>query len=500
MSYSLFNDQVSFINNIRPCLSVKKRVIACAATGFGKSKVFISIATSANAKGKTVLILTESTKIFNQIKAELPAVLINPESKHIYLPVGGIYIAMAQTLARRKELIEQLQKIGDDLIVIIDECHVGHFTKILEQLNSAFLLGFTATPDARWAKHLPLIYKDIVIGPQPHELVLNSRLTPYKHYARVCADTNALVLQNGEFTEESQEYVFGASKVFDGLLEDLRKIPYKKCLVFCPSIKSAESLSQQISASGIPSVAVHSKLSVFDQSFKLGQFTKGDLNVCVSVGSLTKGFDFPPIDLVVLFRATTSLPLYLQMLGRGSRVLADELFKATHIRTKKFFTVLDYGGNYIRHGLWDAEREWQDLWNQPKKSKEGVAPIRVCPECEFITKLSATNCPNCGYEFMKKDVPLEVGKLVEITEIYTNQMVGKRISELTAEQLSIYAKLKAKKNFANRVARALNKRPDREGYLKEYAEFMGYKPGWIDYQEKMDKDNEVAQFTDLILR
>ncbi|WP_091608823.1 DEAD/DEAH box helicase [Maribacter dokdonensis] len=38
-----------------------------------------------------------------------------------------------------------------------------------------------------------------------------------------------------------------------------------------------------------------------------------------NVGILTTGFDEPTVETVILYRATTSVSLYLQMVGRGSR-------------------------------------------------------------------------------------------------------------------------------------------------------------------------------------
>lgn len=492
----LFQDQVIFVEDIREKLAKLRKVIACAATGFGKSKVFIKIALDAQAKGKTVLILTESEKIFNQIQAEVPAQLINPKNKHIYLNANGIYIAMAQTLCRRKELMDQLNMMGETLLTICDEAHMGHFTGILKHVSNCYLIGFTATPDARWAKHLPELYKGIVVGPQPHELVIAGRLSPYKHFARVGADLDKLVLQGGDFTEESQEAAFGGTKVFDGLIEDLTNLPYKKALVFCPSVKDADKVAALLNSVGIRSVSIHRSMSDHEFTYRVGQFEKMDINVAVSVGTMTKGYDFPAIDLIVLRRATTSRPLYFQMIGRGSRVLPDEFLLPLLQRTKKGFTVLDYGANYLRHGLWDWEVDWKEVWNKPKAAKEGVAAVKSCPNCEYIVHVSKSECPNCGYQFTKKDVPLEVGQLIEITEIYSKQMVGRQVASLNPKELAIYAKLKNKKNFAARIATALDKEENK--YLDEFAKEMGYKPGWVEYARRR-KDSEEISFTNFVL-
>lgn len=495
MNPTLFPDQEILIDQVSPMLKRHGSVIACAATGYGKSVVFIEISLRAISRGRTVLILTESKKIFEQIKQRTPAILIDPKARKQFLPAGSLFIAMAQTLNNRKEFIEKFKTLGNELLIIVDECHIGTFNKLLPQFKQALVIGFSATPDARWAKHLPLFYKNIVVGPQPHELVLNGRLCPYKHFARVGANIDLLKIHKGEFTEESQEAVFGSAKVFEGLVEDLTNLEYKKCLVFTASIKDCETVKNQLTLAGFNCVSVHSKMSDIEYAYNIGQFTKGDCNICISVGTLTKGFDFPEIDLIVLRRKTTSLPLFLQMIGRGSRVLPGDKHLPYELKKKKFFTVLDYGANYMTHGMWDMEREWKDLWNRPKKARDGVAPIKLCPQCEFITSASATTCPNCGYEYVKKDIPMEVGKLIEITEMYS-KMVGKTMSQLTPEELSIYARLKNKKNFAARIAHARERDAREQGreseFLLEYARCMGYKESWVKFKrESVGKDEKI---------
>ena len=43
--------------------------------------------------------------------------------------------------------------------------------------------------------------------------------------------------------------------------------------------------------------------------------------ILTSVSILTTGFDEPTVESIILNRATKSLTLYFQMIGRGSRVL-----------------------------------------------------------------------------------------------------------------------------------------------------------------------------------
>lgn len=514
--FKLFPDQITFIEDIRNELKIHDRVICCAATGFGKSKVFITISNNAISKGKTVLILTESSKIFNQISKEVNAELIDPDNHHEYIKPNKVYIAMTQTLNNRDELIKQFKESCKNLIVIVDECHMGHFNKVLEKIYlNCILLGFTATPDARWAKHLPIFYQSIVIGPQPHELILNGRLVGCRHFARVGADLKKLVIgSNGDFTEASQQAAFQNSKVFDGLIEDLNKFKYDKCMIYTASIDHCNAVADVLNSRGLKCVALHKnnnkyKLSKKQYNYRLACFhpesvdvippLEDQVDIAVSVGTMTKGYDYDRINLLALDRATTSLPLYLQMDGRGGRVLAGEFGLPIELKKKKNFTILDYGGNYLRFGLWDSEREWADLWNKPKKSKDGVAPVKFCPQCEEICAVSAVICSTCGYIYEKKDIPLEVGEMIEVTELYSKMVQDKkRIGDLSPLELSIYAKMKNKKQFAMRVARSLHN--EQNNYLYDYAKHMGYDGGWIDWQLRSLIEHSVEiGFTNFIL-
>lgn len=464
--------QKDFTTNIRNCLAQSKKIIACSATGSGKTKTFLSIADTAIERGTTVLILTEARKIFKQIAEERPqAKEIKAGIGYMHIEPGTIYVAMAQTLAKRPQIVQQLSALGGRLLIINDEAHIGTATKLLEQLPNAYLIGFTATPDYKVAKHLPKIYRGIVVGPQPQELVEMGFLSPYYHYERRFADLSKLQTDSkGEFTEQSQFTAFDKPVVFDGLLEDLPRYPHKKCLIFCSSIAHCKKTHNQLTEHGYESVQVHSQNPAAD--YDLHNFMNGPIDICVSVGILTKGFDFPLIDLVILLRATTSLALYCQMIGRGSRLA----------KNKTRFTVLDYGGNCSRHGLWNFEHDWGTKWMVQKKKKktEGVAPIKECPQCFLVVAPKVKICPECGFLFpAPKAAELEAGELVSATSEY-DKLRGKYISELTPFELFIYAKTTNKKAYAKRVAIAQG-----EKFLSEYAKSAGWKFGW-NYKIKAD--------------
>jgi len=81
-----------------------------------------------------------------------------------------------------------------------------------------------------------------------------------------------------------------------------------------------------------------------------------------SVSILTTGFDEPSVENIILNRATKSLTLYYQMIGRGSR----------RLKNKEEFNVIDLGNNAARFGLWDEPVDWELIFKNPDYFLENI--------------------------------------------------------------------------------------------------------------------------------
>lgn len=177
------------------------------------------------------------------------------------------------------------------------------------------------------------------------------------------------------------------------------------------------------------------------------------------------------------------------MIGRGSRIWDGK----TH------FTVLDYGENYKMHGLWDQDRDWHLIWNQAKDKKPGVTPIKFCPVCDQMLKQSEQICPNCGHEFnIVEETEEDTAKDSELMEI-TKNWAGKKLSELDAKELAIYARLKNKKAWCIRIASS-HYQHGKPTFIREFAEAMGYKKSWAHMRMKeIDESKNKIEFYDFVL-
>lgn len=457
--------QKQSIEELRDAFSKKhKRIVLCLPTGAGKTVVFSEMVRLAEMKGTKTLVLTDRTELFKQTFNALNRVgvaieEIHADKKNVYKS-ATVYLAMVETLKRRKKQFQDL----DFHLIIIDEAHIGSFTPLFETYPNAKVIGATATPVG---KHFYEYYTHIVQNIDVPELVGTGFLVPCRPYQMVDSFDD-LQTKRGEFTFDSLSQHYDKPALYDGVIENWKKYAEgKKTIVFNVNIEHTEHVTQAFRDAGISSEYITSKTPSVERERILTAYTKGAFQVLNNCGILTKGYDEPSIECVIMNRATQSLPLWLQCVGRGSRLYPG----------KKEFILLDFGGNHERLGLWNEPREWK---LKKKKETSGEAPCKVCPECLTPTFTTAMKCI-CGFIFPVKEKEIKKGVMVEVPPHVPQELVGKRIGDLTISELIKLQKAKKyKPTMIWRIIRSKGKEA-----LHEYADKMGYAEGWIYKQETL---------------
>lgn len=483
---SIFHLRAGFANK-------HKRQVLTLPTGAGKTVVFCEMVRMAFEKGTRTIILTDRTELFKQTIKSLDRVgvsveEISPNRKYVY-EHATIYLGMVETLKRRKHLDL------DPELIIIDEAHKGNFTSIIEQFPNARIIGATATPEG---KHFFKYYTNIVQNIDVPDLVASGYLVNCKGY-QMQDDVSDLDSKAGEYTDHSLLQHYDKPKLYAGVIEWWRKYAnQKKTICFNVNIEHTIKTHEAFLNAGISSEYVTSKTPKEERDRILAAFTAGHFQVLNNCGILTTGYDEPTIQCVIMNRATKSLPLYLQCVGRGSRVLPgvidgistdEERISAIAASAKPSFIFLDFGMNHDRLGLWNEPRLWK--LNPPREKKDSIAPVKACgnEECGCLVAVSATICSFCGYKFPVKESTLLEGVMVEVTPKVPEGLRGKNISDLDIDQLLELEKSKKyKPSFIWRVIRSMGE----EG-IKYYAKIKGYKNGWI--QRQID-DMDNCEFTD----
>lgn len=336
-------------------------------TGGGKTVIFSNIAKDYIKKtNKKVLILTHRIELCVQTSKQLSA--LNVENKVINSLVKHLddqdqyhsFTAMVETLNNRlQENKKFIENVG---LVIVDEAHNNSFRKIFQYFENINILGVTATPLSS-NKALPLKdnYDKLIVGESIKSLIENGYLSNAETYTY---DVNLHGLKigvNGDFTVSSSDKVYSNYFMQEKLLFAYEEVAVgKKTLIFNSGIESSRSVYELFKKHNYKVRHLDSTFSDTDRKEILAWFKVTPGAVLTSVGILTTGFDEPTVETIILNRATRSLTLYHQMIGRGSRKL----------KNKSIFQVIDLGNNVRRFGYWQEYIDWQDAFNYPDRFLE----------------------------------------------------------------------------------------------------------------------------------
>ncbi|MBC7654368.1 MAG: DEAD/DEAH box helicase, partial [Oligoflexus sp.] len=453
--------QIEGVDNCSIGFKKFKRQILTAPTGAGKTVMFSEIVKRAYERGTNTLVLTNRIELFNQTFKSLsitgiPIQKIYSDNKNIS-DLAVINVAMVETLIKR---ISKGLVLNPKLI-IIDECHIASFNKIIDLFEDSLVLGCSATPEG---KHIFKYYENIISTLDIPDLVEQGFLVDCKAY-QMQDDFSDLEIKAGEYTDQSLLNHFDKPKLYDGVIEEWKKHANGlKTLIFCINIKHTISTYYAFVNAGISCEYLTSKTISEDRKRILAAYKSGSFLVLINCGILTTGYDEPSIQCVVMNRATKSLPLFLQCAGRGSRLYPN----------KEHFILLDFGMNHDRHGMWNEDRNWK--LKPPKTKKESVAPVKECgnSECGCLVAASTMVCKYCGYIFPVKESEISSGVMVEVTTKIPSQFEGMRISDLSVHDLLELEKSKKyKSSFIWRVICSHG-----EEAVLIYAKIKGYKNGW----------------------
>jgi superfamily II DNA or RNA helicase len=392
--------QERFINNISEKLRTHRKVVAQLATGGGKTVCFAAICDRYCAKSsQDVLILVHREELLTQAcKAiNLPVQKVVAGMKTI--PHARVYVAMVESAHKRLHLLEN---IG---MVIVDECHIGNFTKVIEHFKEPLIIGFTATPlAAKKTNPLRNYFTDIVCGIDIPDLINDGFLCQdFTYSARNIVDRRFIKMKGGDFDQGQMAEMYKDPKYVITTLKAYKDYALNtKTLIFNCNVEHSKAVNAAFIEAGFNSR--HLDADSTDRAEILDWFANTPDAILNNIGIATTGFDQPDIQSVMINKATASMPLWLQMCGRGAR---------PH-ESKIAFTIVDLGGNCGVHGLWSSPRDWNRIFHKPDKKKEGgVAPVKECPNCGAMHHTAKKVCDaipagqlfQCGYKFPPIIVP-----------------------------------------------------------------------------------------------
>ena len=379
-----------------------RKVLLQLSTGGGKTVIFAAIASQFVRHQEGVLVIAHREELILQAASKLESVTQQAPGiiKAGYKPTDSlIQVGSIQTLARRKNY----PAAG---LIIIDEAHhasANSYRKLIEAYPNALILGVTATPRREDGYGLRDVFDELICSISTKELIALGYLTDYKLIAGFKYSKHKVPRQR-DFTKKELAEVAQDYKPEEVLKQWNNFGENKKTIIFAVDVEHSKSITTQFRMGSIACEHIDGETPQFERKEILDRFRKGTTQVISNCAILTEGFDCPDAEVVIIARPTTSVTLWLQMIGRVLRPAPG----------KSYAVIIDMTDNWYRLGRPCDHREWS---LQPVTCDPDTMGARCCPSChhvfkpmpalvrafeifntqrcEFVTTYE-TNCPNCS--------------------------------------------------------------------------------------------------------
>ena len=232
-----------------------------------------------------------------------------------------------------QSLVNRLYKFKpDDFdVVICDEAHhspAPTYRKIFDYFKPRLLLGFTATPNRNDGIGLNGIYEDIIYERNLKWGIENGYLSNINCLrVDIGVDLRRVAQRLGDYAPESLDRAINIESANQAIAEAYRLYAKTPCLIFCASVAHAEALAKQIPGA----VAVRGGE---DRSETVEAFSEGKIPCLTNCMVFTEGTDLPNVQTVIMARPTKNISLYVQAIGRGTRLYPG----------KEYLTLIDCVG------------------------------------------------------------------------------------------------------------------------------------------------------------
>jgi len=377
-------------------------VMAELGTGAGKSFIVAGLAYLVKeSSGKKVLALQPSKELVEQNHSKY---LHTGEPASIYCAgLNQKDLRHTVIFASPKSIKTKIRAIAAQVgLIVVDECHetTNEIKQIINDCRAVNpnvrVVGLTATPyrmgtgfiyqldtdDSPMPKHqcTDPFYLKCVRRYDAEWLLERGFLTPPDVGSPLADSYNTAGLElgkNGLFTSASVDRAFvGHGRKTAEIVADVveQSKNRKGVMLFAATVQHAgeilASLPPLISASITGDTSTNERASI------INRFKDQQLKYLVSVGTLTRGFDAPHVDVIALLRKTESASLLQQILGRGMRLCEG----------KKNFLILDYAENLTAHA--PDGRIFKPMIKAAIKGETVILSV-TCPMCNGVNQFSA---------------------------------------------------------------------------------------------------------------
>lgn len=375
-----------------------------AATGAGKSHIIAALAGRIHETSKKrVLCIAPSSELVEQnykkyldtgSKASIFSASVRKEMRHpvIFGTPGTVINAIRRFQGFAAVIVDEAHGVTPTLIKIIDS---------MRQTNPMLrVIGLSATP---YRLGTGYIYAREADG-----TMVDETIEPFFHTRVYCVDaktligegyltqpvfdnhadgydTSGLVLKsNGMFDSHTIERAFeGHGRKTASIVADVvGKARYRRgVMLFAATVQHAKEMMASLPPDSSRMIGGEINTGKTERRALVDDFKAMRYKYLVSVGTMTTGVDFTHVDVIAILRATESVSLLQQIIGRGLRIHDG----------KRDCLILDYAENVERHC------PGGDVFApiiRASISKGGEAVSVPCPACTYQNQFALRPNPD----------------------------------------------------------------------------------------------------------
>lgn len=361
-------------NSVQQFHAGKKSTLAVLATGLGKTAVsgflaremikitderVLFLANRKNLVNQAYKTFTEHFNLFGDIEMGTSKVK-NPA-------MCQFVSASIQSISNKRRLENYNPK--DFGLVIVDEAHHDaasnpSYRKVREHFQDVFTLGLTATPIRDDGQPLADSYEDVCVRMDAADAIRDGWLTPVVPLKVDCSSIRIDLLEKKrrDFLESELAELFNERALNEVVVGIKERHEGKQFIVFMPGVNSARNLTFNLLTEGfnVACITGDTEDGIRNQIF--ADYASGKLQGIIGCMVLTEGFDAPNIHKIFNCRATKSLTLLTQILGRELRTLpgvitpemydsVDRRIEAIAKSAKPYCEFLDVSGSAGVHKI-----------------------------------------------------------------------------------------------------------------------------------------------------
>ncbi len=390
---------------------VKKNTDPClieAATGAGKSLIVSAVARTLHqiSGGKHILCIQPSKELLEQNYEKF--VNTGDNASMFSASVGRSCLRWPVVFGTPMSIKNKIDRFGSEFCaVIIDECHgitptIRDIIKELQEKNKNLrIIGLTATPYRLGSGYIYAIdnmdrhfgeeqakapyFKKLVYRITAPSLIEGGYLTRpiISEIGSDSYDTINMQLDSkGKFDKGDIDRAYhGQGRKTSSIVSDvIERSKYRKGVIFfAATIQHANEIMESLPPE--LSEIITGETPKAKRENILNQFKALKIKYIVNVAVLTTGFDAPHVDVIALMRATESVGLLQQMIGRGLRIY----------KGKNDCLIMDYAQNIERHCP-DG-----NIFNPQVKSLKNSSSVEIgviCPLCATQNIFTARKNPD----------------------------------------------------------------------------------------------------------